>query len=39
MDPERLRRMSRAAQESATRYGMDTMVQRFKNGIVECLAR
>jgi len=39
MDRERLSRMSQAAQESAARYGMDAMVQRFKNGIVECLAR
>lgn len=38
-DGERLRRMQRAAQDSAARHSIDAMAKNFARGIVACLAR
>lgn len=37
-DDERLRRMQRAAHDSAARHSIDAMAENFARGIVECLA-
>lgn len=38
-DGERLRRMQRAAHDSAARHSIDAMAKNFARGIVECLAQ